>query len=765
MEPLQRLKTQLLRGAPLGGRARKEYASRTPIVESDNIRRSFEDVKGALADRPRLYHFEPGRPTYAFLDSSNEYGCGLVVYQLTGDPSTYEKARLVPLHFMSRELTDAEKRYWPTDMEMSGLVWAVRRCRPYLEQAFVTFVTDHQLAADLAKMKSLATTSTARSSLRLQMWSNFIGMFRDRMKVVYARGETLSCPDALSRLKTRVGASTRALQVAAAQMGATAPDSMKEFEVYEGFSATMITEETAAMVELSGTFRARVWEALAADQKWSRIRATLKDIGLQHTEGYTELAASAYVLKEDLLYFKGQNGSLRLVLPAKPLQDEAMALAHNYSHAGLARSYALLEGYYWTGMGKDLMRYLRYCPECLWNKPSHHRPYGALQPVLSPNEPFDTVNIDIVTDLPDEASVEGVPRCDSILTVTDRYSKAVKLIPGRKDWGSEKWAEALHEGMVLAAWGYPATIVSDRDRRFISALWQSLFKMAGVQSIATAAYHPAADGQAERTNQTVEVMLRFFVDTEQKGWLARLRFLESAINNMPSTPTRLSPNEMLMGKRVRLGLDVALGQKDKASRMVLGIAEQREVLRRQAEDTVHLARKAMARFYDQKHAPILVFESGWAFLKLGNGYSLPGINKLNLAPQKIGPFKILSVHGKGRAFALQLPKHFTIHNVISIIHLEPAPAPDDDPWKQTLGVNLLSPVVGLPNNESVAWQVEAILDKRHQKNKPIEYLVRWQGVGAEYDRWMPRRNLGDANDMILAYDREHRVRKARKEVV
>ena len=410
MEPLQRLKTQLLRGAPLGGRARKEYASRTPIVESDNIRRSFEDVKGALADRPRLYHFEPSRPTYTFLDSSEEYGCGLGVYQLTGDPSTYEKARLVPLHFMSRELTDAEKQYWPTDMEMSGLVWAVRRCRPYLEQAFVTFVTDHRLAADLAKMKSLATTSTARSSLQLQTWSNFIGMFRDRMKVVYARGETLSCSDALSRLKTRVGASTRALQEAAAQMGATAPDSMKEFEVYEGFSTTMITEETATTVELSGTFRAWVSEALAADQKWSRIRATLKDIGLQHTEGYTELAASAYVLKEDLLYFKGQNGSLRLVLPAKPLQDEAMALAHNYSHAGLAHSYALLEGYYWKGMGKDLIRYLRYCPECLRNKPLHHRPYGALQPVLSPNEPFDTVNIDIVTDLPDEASVEGVPR-------------------------------------------------------------------------------------------------------------------------------------------------------------------------------------------------------------------------------------------------------------------------------------------------------------------------------------------------------------------
>jgi len=123
MEPLQRLKTKLLRGAPTGGRARKEYGARTPVEETESLRSAFEDVTGTLADRPRLYHFEPGRPTYAFLDSSKEYGCGLAVYQLTGDPTTYEKARLVPLHFMSRELSEAEKRYWPTDKEMSGLVW------------------------------------------------------------------------------------------------------------------------------------------------------------------------------------------------------------------------------------------------------------------------------------------------------------------------------------------------------------------------------------------------------------------------------------------------------------------------------------------------------------------------------------------------------------------------------------------------------------------------------------------------------------------
>jgi len=62
-------------------------------------------------------------PIYAFLDSSKEYGTGLAVYQLTGDPKVYSKSWLVPFHFMSKPLTDAETRYWPTHLEMSGLVW------------------------------------------------------------------------------------------------------------------------------------------------------------------------------------------------------------------------------------------------------------------------------------------------------------------------------------------------------------------------------------------------------------------------------------------------------------------------------------------------------------------------------------------------------------------------------------------------------------------------------------------------------------------
>jgi hypothetical protein len=52
-------------------------------------------------------------------------------------------------------------------------------------------------------------------------------------------------------------------------------------------------------------------------------------------------------------------------------------------------------------------------------------------------------------------------------------------------------------------------ILSDRNKKFLSDLWSALFKHLGVQLLYSTAYHPQTDGQSERTNQTVEAMLRF----------------------------------------------------------------------------------------------------------------------------------------------------------------------------------------------------------------------------------------------------------------
>jgi hypothetical protein len=95
--PLQACKTALLKDAPQTKRVRKVFASKTPVPRDEILLHAFEDLRAALASRPRLHHFEEGKPIYAFLDTSREYGTGLAVYQLTGDSDTYCKTWLVLL--------------------------------------------------------------------------------------------------------------------------------------------------------------------------------------------------------------------------------------------------------------------------------------------------------------------------------------------------------------------------------------------------------------------------------------------------------------------------------------------------------------------------------------------------------------------------------------------------------------------------------------------------------------------------------------------
>ena len=128
ISPLQRQKTLLLQASPATkGRAQQTYSSKALLEQpSDDERTAFETIQREFQRYTFLAHFNPKRQLYIDIDASKEWGYGAMIYHLrTGNRA--KSMAIEPILFLSKCLTTAEGRYWPTELEMAGVVWTIRK--------------------------------------------------------------------------------------------------------------------------------------------------------------------------------------------------------------------------------------------------------------------------------------------------------------------------------------------------------------------------------------------------------------------------------------------------------------------------------------------------------------------------------------------------------------------------------------------------------------------------------------------------------------
>lgn len=127
------------------------------------------------------------------------------------------------------------------------------------------------------------------------------------------------------------------------------------------------------------------------------------------------------------------------------------------------------------------------------SKSSHRPPSGLLQLLPTPPRPWSHITVDFVTSLPPS---EGNA---TILTVVDRFSKAVHFVPLPKLPTALEMANLLIQH-VFRLHGISQDIVSDRGPQFTSHVWKAFCRALGTTSSFTSGYHPQSNGQTERAN-------------------------------------------------------------------------------------------------------------------------------------------------------------------------------------------------------------------------------------------------------------------------
>ncbi|KAE9165491.1 hypothetical protein PF005_g29580 [Phytophthora fragariae] len=106
--------------------------------------------------------------------------------------------------------------------------------------------------------------------------------------------------------------------------------------------------------------------------------------------------------------------------------------------------------------------------------------------------------------------------------------------------------------------GLPESIVSDRDPRFTSAFWSSLFQLLGTKLSMSTAAHPKTDGQTERVNRVLEDVLRSYATTFA-SWSSFLPLAEFALNNAEHASTGLTPFFANNARHPRVPALIAVG--------------------------------------------------------------------------------------------------------------------------------------------------------------------------------------------------------------
>jgi hypothetical protein len=167
-----------------------------------------------------------------------------------------------------------------------------------------------------------------------------------------------------------------------------------------------------------------------------------------------------------------------------------------------------------------------------------------------PSVPWEDIFMDFVLGLP--ITKRGR---DSIFVVVNRFSKMAHFISCHKSDNTSHVADLFFTEIVRLH-GVPNTIVLDRDAKFLSHFWRTLWFKLGTKLLLSTTCHLQTDGQTEVVNRTLSTMLRVVLKTNLKLWEECLPHIEFAYNRSAHSMMKVSPFYVVYGFNPHAPIDL-----------------------------------------------------------------------------------------------------------------------------------------------------------------------------------------------------------------
>ena len=501
----------------------KMVGKNVPFQWDREQQEAFDEIKRVMSKQTILAFPDFKKPFHIYTDASNTQ-LGAVIMQ---DDK--------PLAFYSRKLNSAQKNYTTGEQELLSIVETLKEFRSLLWGQDLTVHTDHMNII----YGNLSNDRITRWRLLLEEYSPTF---------VHVKGTDNVVADALSRMdkisdfdeqeqKNRlwdpqdIAIRAKHITLVMTQLdqdhSVYLPDATDPLQMATCYTKKqdMELEKFPMHPELINTYQKK-------DKQCKKYYKDKEKFKVRSIEG-TKL-----ITKDN-----------KIVIPFL-LQERIMAWYHLYlRHPGANRMEKTLSvAFWWSGLRKDVERYVRTCHECQINKKVRNK-YGKLLPKEAEHsEPWKRVNIDLIGPL-------------TVKTPSGSYKlNALTMIDPATGWFEVKEVAAREAHVVakafdeawLSRYPRPKYIGFDNGSENKGVFSETVDNYGLIKKPSTT-YNPQSNGIVERVHAVLNDMLRTFELEERElddsdPWSEFLSAAAFAIRATYHTTLQATPAQLVFGR-------------------------------------------------------------------------------------------------------------------------------------------------------------------------------------------------------------------------
>lgn len=458
----------------------------------DNAQQNaFINIKNIITNLPALAIFDPNKQTTISADSSS-YGIGACLFQ------RQENGENRPVAYVSRTLTDSERRYANIEREALGITWACTKLSDYILGTKILIETDHKPLVSIFNNKYLDDLSPVLQRLKIKM-------FRFSYNTFYTPGKQLITADTLSRSPIPYS-----------------DEDIQQFDEEVKFHVqTIINNLSFSDVKLAEVFKCQ-----QEDDCCKNLLSYTTFGWPKRTEITTELQKFWQHKDEITSYNNLLMLNTRILIPSK-MQPEILRYLHE-GHFGVSKCQARANHLvWWPGISTDIRNMVKRCINCIQERNNHAEP---LMPSQFPSRPWEKVGIDLF-------KIHN----HWFVTLVDYYSRYIEMM----ELTTLK-TTAVIEFMksIFARHGIPEKVHSDNGPQFKlidKSEFNKFSKEYGFQHITSSPMYAQSNGMAEAAVKIAKNRIKKGGD------------LHRALLAYRSTPLScgFSPAELLFSRKIR----------------------------------------------------------------------------------------------------------------------------------------------------------------------------------------------------------------------